>query len=310
MMSDMREAAVLFINNRLKEARELLRDSVAAGDPLAAYVLYRIYRALGWVETYDGDDERALELLKQSFEGGDPAGSLEYVMSPLCELAEEEAAAVKAEMLPKLRELAEGGPETLPEFRPVAETLLAGIIMAEEPREALRLLESSAEAGYWQALEELGKLYLQGEVTEADPAKAVDLFRRGTELKSACSYLQLGLCLAAGSGVEEDLIAARHKFEKAYRLGTEEVAGRAAYELCMMYKRGTGAVTDDAESAGWAERAVEAGYEPAFLELANCYFTGRGVKKNVDYANELQAMAAKGRSDAADDPLSMMLALQ
>lgn len=309
-MSDFREAVKLFIDNRLNEARDLLNVPAVAGDPRAMYLLYRIYRALGWMETYNGDDERAAALLRQSFEAGDVAGSLEYVMSPLCELTEEQAAAVKAEMLPKLRELAFSDGADLPELLPVARTLLAGIIMNEDAQEFLGLLEQSAETGYWQALEELGKLYLQGEVTEADPAKAVELFRRGAELKSAGSYLQLGLCLSEGAGVDEDLIAARHKFTKAYKLGNEEVAGRAAYELCMMYKKGRGVQADDVEMASWAERSMEAGYEPAFLELANCYFTGRGVKKNVDYANELQAMVAEKRSDAADDPVSMMLALQ
>jgi TPR repeat protein len=73
------------------------------------------------------------------------------------------------------------------------------------------LLEGSAESGFITAMSLLSKVYLDGQLGEKNPGKAVEWLRKAAEQGDAASQEELGDLLFFGNkGVAKDLVEAKN----------------------------------------------------------------------------------------------------
>ena len=72
---------------------------------------------------------------------------------------------------------------------------------------------------------------------------------------------------------------------------------------------GIGCVKDDAKAAAYLKSATDLGHKRAANELANCYYEGAGVAKNLATARELFNNAAALDNAAGDVNLGAMMIL-
>ena len=66
---------------------------------------------------------------------------------------------------------------------------------------------------------------------------------------------------------------------------------------------------DDAKAAAYFKSATDLGHKFAMNELANCYYEGAGVEKNLTTARKFFKKAADRNYAAGDDNLGAMLIL-
>ena len=87
---------------------------------------------------------------------------------------------------------------------------------------AFDLISEAAEAGIGEAQFRLGKLYLDGQGTEADPRQAVMWLERAAANHYRKANLLLGKIYASGMGVEMDAAKSAEHLRRAAELATPE----------------------------------------------------------------------------------------
>lgn len=296
-----REAEALFISNKLKKAEPLLETLAQRRSPRGTYLLSCICESRSWAEAGDDDREEAVELLEMAGAAGDVIASIEYLRTFESDMSAYEARINK--LVPKLRDLAESGDV-------IAQEYFASLLLDVNVSEGVKWLKKAADAGYWLAIEELAEILYFGIDSEPDYPEAIEYLKKGVALESARCNLYMGYCSYMGHEVLKDYGTAMNYFKRAYKTGPRGTAGEAAYLMGIMYKNGQGATEDDKIAAGWIELAADAGYEPAFYELASCYFTGRGVEQDLDRAMELLTKSAEKGDEKARVALGSLLSLQ
>jgi len=92
-----------------------------------------------------------------------------------------------------------------------------------------------------------------------------------------------------GLGVAQDWEKAVHWYTRAYEGGSVP----ACYRLGVIREDGRdGSPADPAAAAGFFEKCVGAGYDPAMVRLGDLYMEGRGVQRNPDKAVKLYIQAS------------------
>lgn len=126
--------------------------------------------------------------------------------------------------------------------------------------------------------------------------QAVTLLKPAAEAGDSEAALFLGNIYLYGTGVDEDLAAARKYLELAARDGRRD----ALYNLGAIYDKGIGVTRDPAQALMWFTRAADQRDEQAQLNLALFYMRGDGVEKNVETTEEwLRRAAGNGNKRAA-----------
>ena len=152
-----------------------------------------------------------------------------------------------------------------------------------------------AEAGKPEAEFNLGLVYLQGDGTPKDAARAASWFEKSARQGYAEAQFRLGRMYARGEGVRTDPAKAFGWIEKAADQGHAE----AQFDLAGMYARGEGVLTDPAKAVEWVEKAAAQGHAKAQGFLGWMYSEGEGVPKNAAVAVEwYQKAAAQGDAEA------------
>lgn len=132
-------------------------------------------------------------------------------------------------------------------------------LQAEDYEDGVRLVRSAAEAGYAPAQYRLGKLY------------------------------------ESGTGVGEDLAAARQWTERAANAGNR----KAMHNLGVMYAEGRGAEQDMQTAAKWFEQAALHGAADSQFNLGILYEQGRGLPRSLPDAYAWYRIAARGGDQEA-----------
>jgi TPR repeat protein len=152
-----------------------------------------------------------------------------------------------------------------------------------------------AEAGNPEAEFNLGLVYLHGDGTPKDPAKAAAWFEKSAIHGYAEAQFRLGRMYARGEGVPTDPAKALGWIEKAAGQGHAQ----AQFDLAGMYARGEGVSTDPAKAVEWMEKAAAQGHAKAQGFLGWMYAEGEGVPRNAAKAVEwYQKAAAQGDAEA------------
>ncbi|MGW5959525.1 tetratricopeptide repeat protein [Methylorubrum thiocyanatum] len=119
---------------------------------------------------------------------------------------------------------------------------------------AMRAFEAGAAKGDPQALYNLGVACAEGRAMPADPARAIDYYRRAAEGGSVLAAFNLGQAYRKGQGVAADPTQAARWYEQAAKGGHY----KAGNELGILYIEGRGVPRDPIEGMAWIYPATHA----------------------------------------------------
>lgn len=144
----------------------------------------------------------------------------------------------------------------------------------------------AAAQGYVQAINNLGYLYLYGDLNYP---KAVYWYGRSARQGNSQGMLNLGWMYNNGLGIAENLTKATYWYEKA------AIGGLASgqYNTGLMYQYGRGVEPNNRRAAYWYEKAAEQGHAAAQVNIGWMYNNGKGVSVNKSKAAEWYEKAAE-----------------
>lgn len=262
--------------------------------------------------------------LAKAAQGGDPEARYRYGCYLLREKREREAVRL-------LCAAADGG--HLQAQLKMGGCLEYGIGTGRDAAEAARIYRQ-ASAKSSRACYLLGKLYLTGRLTDAEPRTALTWYRKGYDMdKNVLCAFGIGQCTRDGIGEKQDAIAANRLFietvpalEKLaaekdpigmaclaelyfYGLGGKALSPRKAVELyAVAAEQGepvaqlglgdcytrSNMLRDPKKAAHWYARAADSGIPAAQYCYGLCLRDGTGVERDIARSKELFLLAAKG----------------
>lgn len=147
----------------------------------------------------------------------------------------------------------------------------------------LSYLAKAADLGYWQAENDLGLLYLNGEEVTKDEAKGAALLEKAAAKGIGMSEYHMAYCYLTGTGVEQNISKGIGHYQKAWKHGNT----KAAVELGMKYETGDGVRKDLKKAYQLYKKAAEAGDVEAKGHAADCLWAGAGIKMDRKSAARL-----------------------
>lgn len=133
--------------------------------------------------------------------------------------------------------------------------------------EGIKWLNMAAQNGHDEAQCHLGACYYNGDKLERDYNKAVKLFMMSKEKENPLAYICLGLAYLEGNGVEKrNRKKAYDCFKKAHELG--EPIG--TYRLANCYYIGIGVEKNLLKALNYYEKAIKWGYASDIEILLLC----------------------------------------
>ena len=200
----------------------------------------------------------------------------------------------------------------------LAEYYLLGKGTAKNNSKVAYWYEKSAEQGYPEAQYELANYCYYGK----DDSKAFSLYKEAAEKGHLMAQYELAHCYQYGVGVENDNDQAYFWYKKAAEKGykdsrdklvelellfkkqealyfknqketAEKGNPQSQYELANCYYYGKGVDKDVTRAAYWYKKAAGQGDSKAQCELAYCYETGNGVLRNEHLAIHWYEKAAR-----------------
>lgn len=167
---------------------------------------------------------------------------------------------------------------------------------------AARWFQRSAELGNSHGQLNYGYSLFEGAGVAEDPMAALAWYERAAasrrdawdcEDARRSAMLNMGLMYEHGQGIAADLQKARYWYRRASLLGN--VA--AMHKFARLYSRDVPPRVRGGRARMWLQRAVDAGWTPALVELGVLCLLGEGVPSDPKRAAELFRRAAK-----EDDP--------
>ena len=147
----------------------------------------------------------------------------------------------------------------------------------EQTAQALVWLTKAAEAGQDCAQYMLGKIYRDGQGTEKDIQKAVELFTVAAEQKNSFAAFALGkLYLAGDVALPKNSAAALKWLTSAAELGNQS----AQYRLGKLLLQGEDVPKDIETAVHWLTAAADQGNQYAQYALGKLYLLGKEVQKD------------------------------
>lgn len=163
-----------------------------------------------------------------------------------------------------------------------------GLGTKENTAESMELLQRAAEAGLPQAQARLASLYSSGGKVPANHKLARFWAQRGSDQGNVSCQLQLADCKMKGLGGEKDCVGGIRLLKALADQSILEAENRLGHE----YRVGQCVKKDLVAAKMWLEKAADRVYVNSLNELADMYFTGDGVPKNVEKWFELNMKAA------------------
>lgn len=144
---------------------------------------------------------------------------------------------------------------------------------------ASKYYKMGAEAGYTNAMNNLGRLYEYGYGVPQNIDKAIALYNKAAQKGNGTACYNLGWCYQYGNGVDIDLEKAIYWYKKAiengYQLDLSLEIGELLYLL------------NDEECYTWLNRSALSGNLIAQIGIGACLAKGIGIEKDIDKAIEI-----------------------
>ena len=168
-------------------------------------------------------------------------------------------------------------------------------LQEEDAAQKASWFESAAICHHAAAQCALGVCYAAGEGVEQNLEKAVEWYARSAAQGFCDAQFNLGWCYLYGEGCRSNAAVAVSLFRDAAWQGDD----LAQYYVGRAYELGQGVKQDFAEAVRWYGWAVEQGNAAAQCALGHCLAQGRGVAQDWAEAVRLYRLAAaQGRSEA------------
>lgn len=174
-----------------------------------------------------------------------------------------------------------------------------------DPAEAMRWAHAAADQGHAGAQDFVGWMYFTGSGVERNATLAAAYFQSAAE-ESAQAAWNLGQCLFAAQGVEQDVGKALAMWEKAAGMGH----GRAASTAAMMWLSGEGVKPDAAKARQLAERAAALDDPNGLVLLGELHFQAGKLEEARAAWTRVSQMRPTGPTGTPEQPSAEMAAQQ
>lgn len=242
------------------------------------------------------NQQKPLEEIVPRLEAAALLGSLQAI-SDLAATGRPVGDTLKSSLIARLTERATAGNPSaaLSLFRIYTD----GMLVTADPARAIEWLEQGAEAGHLAAIEQLAQELLTGHHVTADPARAAALYRQAAEAGSRVAALELGGAAIAGSPMPISSAEARSWLQRASEAGVRRAGvllSNLDLKLALAFE---GAADEKA-------RLIEAALEPiaadpeALADLASQHWrSAQSGEIGPVLLPMLESQAMKGKSAAA-----------
>ncbi|MGJ8692007.1 MAG: tetratricopeptide repeat protein [Thalassotalea sp.] len=146
------------------------------------------------------------------------------------------------------------------------------------------------EDNYAPAQYQMAKLLLDGNGTQKDTTKAVELLYKASKQNYQDAQFALSVLYSEGKVVNQNLTMA---FELMQKAALKEMPS-AQFNLGVMYAQGSGVKQDNYQATRWYKKAADQNYALAQFNLALMYFEGKGVEKSDYWSYVWNSVAAQG----------------
>lgn len=158
---------------------------------------------------------------------------------------------------------------------------------------AFHYFSRAADAGNYNAMAYLGKLYFEGGAyVKQDNQTALKYFKQAADKGNPIGQAGLGMMYFYGSGVERDYLKAL----KYFQLSADQGFVEGHFLLGIMHYYGYGTRRDYKLAVKYFNLAAQLGHVLAYYNLAQMHATGTGVIRSCQTAAELyKNVAERGR---------------
>ena len=163
-------------------------------------------------------------------------------------------------------------------------TMLITIPDLSDPVAGMGYVKKGCEMGDDDGCVQLGVLYADGSGGTKDLAKAKSIFEDTCSKKMGLGCYQLGMLYDKGEGVTADM----NKALTLYQQGCDMLSGPSCGILGYRYLKGTGGVMKSSnEAVRYFELGCEHGDQRSCREMADFYYEGNLVEKDIKHALHL-----------------------
>ncbi len=318
----MRELADLYLNaiggaREPKKARGLLEQAAASGNAQAMTTLAQVLLAgaVGDVDEagarawYDKAAAAGDETARNWIAAHAPAVAPDLAKGDLCDksagnsldpLRSVEFPAVDTIDVKVAVPACEAAHAASPQTLRWGNQLALAYLMADRDLDAARVFRRTADDGSAFAALWMGNLHSRGLAGfTADPANAMDWWRKAAELGSPNAMFNIGAVLIrkvrAGEATPAETTQAREWFERAASLGEPD----SMLELALIWDEGLGVTADDKRHVEWLRKSAEFGNGQALRILASRLYNGTDGPRDQAGARRLLVKAVEaGNLDA------------
>ena len=187
----------------------------------------------------------------------------------------------------------------------IGRAYLEGNIIAKDDTKAAECFRKAADLGNWKAQNNVGLMYARGQGVEKDPALALKYLRQAATQGNMNAQENLAVMLLEGRELPKDLKEAMSWFEKAGSQGSR----LSQHELAYIYFFGRDDVKQDyALTAKWARLAADQGDAWAQNTMGILHQRGLGVEKDVKEAYKWFSLAAEQGDGMGQGNLGLLIA--
>lgn len=277
----MTQGSSLYIEGKLDAAWDVLSAEAKAGTARAKYMVGQ-YHLLGLSHVNKNEREAGA-----CFMAGRDEDALCRLASYFFTEPTEEEAELGRKALADAEKEAAGDP--------VAAVCLSYVYRIGIPKVAekdtakgVAYLTAAAGVHFWQGLNDLGLLYLNGQDTAKDEVRGASLLLEACGLSLSLAEYHMAFCCLSGTGVPKNIAKGIEYYEKAWRHGY----ALAAVELGMRYEMGNEVPVNEKKAFQLYKKAAERGFLEAKAHLGDCYCDGKGVRADKKLALRLYREAA------------------
>ncbi len=163
-----------------------------------------------------------------------------------------------------------------------------GLGTDKDIEKAINYYKRASELNNSKALNTLGYYYYSGVNVEKDIEKSKYYLEKASELNNSEAINNLGF-LYQSSGDKNDLEKAYLLFKKSSELGSSN----GMLNLFFCYFNGVGVSKDIYEAINWLEKAIEIGNSKAMYNMSWLYRGGNGIESNLSKEIYYLALASK-----------------
>jgi TPR repeat protein len=154
-----------------------------------------------------------------------------------------------------------------------------GKYVTKDYKEAFHWFSMAADKGDAEAQLHVGGCYFRGLGVNQDYSMAAKYYRRSADGTNYVAMKNMGYLLMNGFGVDKNLDAAKYWLSRAAKEGGNR---RAMYNLGALCSRKSSDPNSIAQAFQWYEQSAELGDPLACFALADYYYYGWAVERNLD----------------------------